>query len=149
MQAKNRFYSFDPFVGDDLMPSKKTRVFTKDAPAPVGPYSQAIRAGDFLFVAGQVPVNPETGAFVTESITAQVQQCMENIKTILNAAGSGLADVVRTTIYLTNMADFGEVNDVYANYFDLDPPARTTIGVAALPKGVAIEIDVIAYSPSK
>jgi 2-iminobutanoate/2-iminopropanoate deaminase len=130
------------------MPSKKTRIFTEKAPAPVGPYSQAIRAGDFLFVAGQVPVNPETGEFVTESITVQTQQCMENIKAILSAAGSNLADVVRTTIYLTNMHDFGAVNDAYSNYFDLDPPARTTIGVAALPKGVALEIDVIAYSPS-
>ena len=131
------------------MPSKKTRVFTKDAPMPVGPYSQAIRAGDFLFVAGQVAVDPATGDFVLGSITEQTMQCMENIKTILNAAGASLADVVRTTIYLTNMDDFGEVNDAYGNYFDLDPPARTTIGVAALPKGLAIEIDVIAYSPKK
>lgn len=131
------------------MPSKKTRVFTKDAPMPVGPYSQAIRAGDFLFVAGQVAVDPVTGDFVLGSITEQTMQCMENIKTILNAAGASLADVVRTTIYLTNMDDFGEVNDAYGNYFDLDPPARTTIGVAALPKGLAIEIDVIAYSPKK
>ena len=131
------------------MPSKKTRVFTQDAPSPVGPYSQAIQAGDFLFVAGQVPVNPKTGDFVTGSIGNQTRQCMENLKTILNAAGASLADVVRTTIYLTNMQDFGEVNDAYGNYFDLDPPARTTIGVATLPKGVAIEIDVIAYVPSK
>ncbi len=131
------------------MPSKKTRVFTQDAPSPVGPYSQAIHAGDFLFVAGQVPVNPKTGDFVTGSIGNQTRQCMENLKTILNAAGASLADVVRSTIYLTNMQDFGEVNDAYGNYFDLDPPARTTIGVATLPKGVAIEIDVIAYVPSK
>ncbi len=131
------------------MPSKKSRIFTKDAPTPVGPYSQAIRAGDFIFVAGQVPVNPETGEFVTENITLQTRQCMDNIKTILNAAGASMLDVVRTTIYLTNMGDFGEVNEAYGNYFDLDPPARTTIGVAALPKGVAIEIDAIAYVPTK
>ncbi|MFX1565683.1 MAG: RidA family protein [Promethearchaeota archaeon] len=131
------------------MPSKKSRVFTKKAPSPVGPYSQAIRAGDFLFVAGQVPVNPETGEFVTEDIAGQTRQCMENIKAILAEAGGRLLDVVRSTIYLTNMADFGEVNEVYGNYFDLDPPARTTIGVAALPKGMAIEIDVIAYVPQK
>jgi 2-iminobutanoate/2-iminopropanoate deaminase len=136
-------------VGVDLMPSKKSRIFTKKAPSPVGPYSQAIRAGDFIFVAGQVPVNPETGEFITDSITEQTRQCMENIKAILNAAGASLLDTVRTTIYLTNMADFGAVNDAYSNYFDLDPPARTTIGVAALPKGVAIEIDIIAYAPSK
>lgn len=131
------------------MPSKKKRVFTNNAPKPVGPYSQAIHAGDFLFVAGQVPVNPETGEFVTESITEQTKQCMENIKSILTAAGGSLFDVVRTTIYLTNMQDFEDVNDAYGNFFDLDPPARTTIGVAALPKGVAIEIDVIAYVPQK
>ncbi len=131
------------------MPLKKSRVFTKKAPSPVGPYSQAIRAGDFLFVAGQVPVNPETGEFVTEDIAGQTRQCMENIKAILAEAGGRLLDVVRSTIYLTNMADFGEVNEVYGNYFDLDPPARTTIGVAALPKGMAIEIDVIAYVPQK
>ncbi len=131
------------------MSSKKTRVFTKDAPKPVGPYSQAIRAGDFLFVAGQVPVNPETGEFVTDSISIQTRQCMENIKAILAAAGSSLSDIVRTTIYLTNIQDFGDVNEAYGNYFDLNPPARTTIGVAALPKGVAIEIDVIAFVPSK
>jgi 2-iminobutanoate/2-iminopropanoate deaminase len=131
------------------MPSKKTRVFTHDAPKPVGPYSQAIRAGDFLFVAGQVPVNPKTGEFVTGPIGDQTRQCMENLKAILSAVGSSLADVVRTTIYLTNMQDFGEVNEAYGNFFDLDPPARTTIGVATLPKGVAIEIDVIAYTPSK
>ena len=129
--------------------AKKSRVFTTKAPTPVGPYSQAIRAGNFLFVAGQVPVNPETGEFVTENISAQTRQCMENIKAILSEAGGSLFDIVRTTIYLTNMADFGEVNEAYGNYFDLDPPARTTIGVAALPKGVAIEIDVIAYAPQK
>ncbi|MFW9832330.1 MAG: RidA family protein [Candidatus Thorarchaeota archaeon] len=131
------------------MATKKKRVFTTEAPKPVGPYSQAIHAGDFLFVAGQVPVNPETGEFVIDSITVQTKQIMENIKTILKAAGGSLADVVRTTIYLTNMQDFSAVNDVYGNFFDLDPPARTTIGVAALPKGVAIEIDVIAYIPQK
>ncbi|MFX1509297.1 MAG: RidA family protein [Promethearchaeota archaeon] len=131
------------------MAPKKSRVFTNKAPTPVGPYSQAIRAGDFLFVAGQVPVNPETGEFVTEDISAQTRQCMENIKAILTEAGVSIFDIVRTTIYLTNMADFGEVNEAYGNYFDLDPPARTTIGVAALPKGVAIEIDVIAYAPQK
>lgn len=131
------------------MPSKKSRIFTKEAPTPVGPYSQAIRAGDFIFVAGQVPVNPETGEFVTGDITVQTQQIMDNIKIILSKAGASLLDVVRTTIYLINMSDFGDVNEAYGNYFDLDPPARTTIGVAALPKGVAIEIDVIAYAPEK
>jgi len=129
------------------MASKKSRIFTEDAPLPVGPYSQAIRAGDFIFVAGQVPVDPVTGDFVLGSITQQTQRVMENIKLILEATGANLNDVVRTTIYLANMSDFNEVNEAYGNYFDLDPPARTTIGVAALPKGVAIEIDVIAFHP--
>jgi 2-iminobutanoate/2-iminopropanoate deaminase len=131
------------------MAPKKTRIFTEEAPLPVGPYSQAIRAGDFLFVAGQVPVDPVTGDFVLGAISEQTQRVMENIKLILEAAGASLNDVVRTTIYLANMADFNDVNETYGNYFDLDPPARTTIGVAALPKGVAIEIDVIAYHPKE
>ncbi|MFX0168639.1 MAG: RidA family protein [Candidatus Hodarchaeota archaeon] len=136
-------------IGDDCIPSKKSRIFTEDAPLPVGPYSQAIRAGDFLFVAGQVPVDPTTGDFVLGSITNQTQRVMDNIKLILEAAGASLNDVVRTTIYLTNMQDFNDVNEAYGNYFDLVPPARSTIGVADLPKGVAIEIDVIAYHPEK
>lgn len=129
------------------MSSKKSSVFTKIAPRPVGPYSQAIRAGDFLFVAGQIPVDPKTEKVVTDSITAQTQQCMNNIKAILTANGGSLADIVRITIYLTNIEDFPQVNEVYANYFDLDPPARTTIQVAGLPKNVPLEIDAIAYIP--
>jgi 2-iminobutanoate/2-iminopropanoate deaminase len=131
------------------MTQRKRSVFTKQAPAPVGPYSQAIRAGNFIFVAGQVPVNPATGEFVKGSMTLQTQRCMDNIKAILAAAGSAPKDIVRTTIYLTNMNDFAEVNEAYGNYFDLEPPARTTIQAAALPKGVAIEIDAIAYVPEK
>jgi 2-iminobutanoate/2-iminopropanoate deaminase len=133
----------------NMMPSKPERVFTKDAPKPVGPYSQAIRAGDFLFVAGQVPFNPSTNEMVTGSITESTEQCMKNIKAILNAAGASLLDIVRTTIYLTKIEDFGDVNEAYSRFFDLNPPARTTIGVAALPAGAPIEIDVIAYSPKK
>lgn len=133
----------------NMMPSKPERVFTKDAPKPVGPYSQAIRAGDYLFVAGQVPFNPATNDMVTESITESTKQCMKNIKAILNAAGASLLDIVRTTIYLTKIEDFGDVNEAYAHFFDLNPPARTTIGVATLPAGAPIEIDVIAYSPRK
>ncbi|MFX1300525.1 MAG: Rid family detoxifying hydrolase [Promethearchaeota archaeon] len=131
------------------MPSKPERVFSKDAPKPVGPYSQAIRAGDYLFVAGQVPFNPATNEMVTRSITESTKQCMKNIKAILNAADASLLDIVRTTIYLTKIEDFGDVNEAYASFFDLNPPARTTIGVAALPAGAPIEIDVIAYSPKK
>jgi 2-iminobutanoate/2-iminopropanoate deaminase len=131
------------------MAQRKRSIFSKQAPTPVGPYSQAIRAGNFIFVAGQVPVNPATGEFVKGSMTLQTQRCMDNIKAILAAAGSAPKDIVRTTIYLTNMNDFTEVNEAYGNYFDLEPPARTTIQAAALPKGVAIEIDAIAYVPEK
>ncbi len=129
------------------MPSEKEAVFTKDAPRPVGPYSQAIRVGDLLFVAGQVPFDPVAGEFVRGSIADQARQCMENIKAILKAAGCNLTHVVKTTIFLTNMADFAIVNEVYGNYFDLAPPARSTVQVAALPKGVAIEIEAIAHLP--
>jgi 2-iminobutanoate/2-iminopropanoate deaminase len=129
------------------MPSAKTRIFTKKAPPPVGPYSQAIRVGNFIFIAGQVPFNSESGEFVRGTIIEQTIQCMENIKLIIEAAGGHLNDIVRTTIYLTNMDDFSDVNEAYGNFFDLDPPARTTIGVATLPKGVSIEIDAIAYIP--
>lgn len=130
------------------MPSEKRVVSTKDAPRPVGPYSQGIRAGDFLFVAGQVPFDPVAEEFVRGSIADQARQCMENIKAILEAAGGTLSQVVKTTIFLTNMADFAVVNEVYGNYFDLAPPARSTVQVAALPKGVAIEIEAIACIPS-
>jgi 2-iminobutanoate/2-iminopropanoate deaminase len=100
-------------------------------------------------VAGQVPFNPATNEMVTGSITESTVQCMKNIKAILNAAGASLLDIVRTTIYLTKIEDFGDVNEAYSRFFDLNPPARTTIGVAALPAGAPIEIDVIAYSPKK
>jgi 2-iminobutanoate/2-iminopropanoate deaminase len=114
----------------------------------VGPYSQGIRVGNLLFVAGQIPVNPANGKLIQGSLKEQTSQCMENIKAILAAAGGSLKDIVRTTIYITNMEDFSTINEAYANYFDLDPPARTTIQVAALPKSAPIEIDAIAYLPS-
>ncbi len=130
------------------MTSHKNSIFTKEAPSPVGPYSQGIRVGNLVFISGQIPINPDTGKLIEGSMQEQTRHCMDNIKAILAAAGGSLKDLVRITIYLTNMADFSAVNEVYANYFDLDPPARTTIQVAALPKGAAIEIDAIAYLPS-
>ncbi|MFX1564055.1 MAG: RidA family protein [Promethearchaeota archaeon] len=130
------------------MASHKTAIHTKNAPSPVGPYSQAIRAGNLIFISGQIPTNPATGELVKGTLKEQTCRCMDNIKAIINAAGGSLKDIVRTTIYLTNMADFSTVNETYSNYFDLNPPTRTTIQVAALPKGVPIEIDAIAYLPS-
>lgn len=131
------------------MTQRKRSVFTKQGPTPVGPYSQAIRAGNFIFISGQVPVNPATGEFIKGSMTLQTQRCMDNIKAIVAAAGGGVKDIVKTTIFLTNMNDFAEVNEAYGNYFDLDPPARTTVQAAALPKGVAIEIDAVAHVTEK
>ena len=130
------------------MSSEKRAVCTKGAPQPVGPYSQGIRVGDLLFVAGQVPFDPVAEEFVRGSIADQASQCMENIKAIVEAAGGKMSQVVKTTIFLTNIADFAVVNDVYGSYFDLVPPARSTVQVAALPKGVAIEIEAIAHIPS-
>lgn len=130
------------------MTSHKTSIFTKEAPSPVGPYSQAIRVDNLVFVSGQIPIDPIASKLIKGSLQEQTHRCMDNIKAILGAAGGSLKDVVRITIYLTDLANFSAVNEVYANYFDLHPPARTTIQVAALPKGAAIEIDAIAHLPS-
>ena len=129
------------------MPVKRIGIFTKDAPTPVGPYSQAIRAGNFVFISGQVAIDPATGEFMKGSVTEQTQRCMENIRAILTASGGSLQDVVRITIYLAKIGDYGEVNEVYGDFFDLDPPARATFQVGALPLGAAIEIAAIAYLP--
>ncbi|HIE47480.1 TPA: hypothetical protein EYP84_01140 [Candidatus Bipolaricaulota bacterium] len=110
----------------------------------VGPYSPAIRAGDFLFVSGQIPVG-EFGELVDGGIEEQARQCMENLRTVLAAAGASFPDLVKVTIYLTDMRDFPVVNRVYGSYFDLEPPARACIQVEALPKGARIEIEAIAY----
>ena len=128
--------------------SEKSAVRSPQAPRPVGPYSQAIRAGRFLFISGQLPIDPNTGQLVGGSVAEQTRRCMENIKAILAAAGASLKHIVKTTIYLADLKDFPAVNQAYANYFDLDPPARTTIQAAAVPKGAAIEMDAIAYLPS-
>jgi 2-iminobutanoate/2-iminopropanoate deaminase len=131
------------------MAQRKRSLSTKQAPTPVGPYSQAIRAGNFIFISGQLPSNPATGELVRGSMTLQTQRCMDNLKAIITAAGGSIKDIVRTTIFLTNLSDFAEVNEAYGNYFDLEPPARTTIQAAALPKSVGIEIDAIAYLAEK
>jgi len=114
----------------------------------VGPYSPAIRAGDFLFISGQIPLDPQGGLF-SGPIEAQTQRCLEQIKEILAAAGGTLKDLVKVTIYLVDMKDFDAVNRAYAAYFDLEPPARACVGVAALPKGARIEIEALAYLPER
>ena len=126
---------------------KKQVILSNPAPAPIGPYSQAIKAGQFLFVSGQIPLDPVSGELVSGDIARETQQVMQNIAAILNAAGSGWEQVVKTTIFLTNMGDFAAVNEVYATYFSADFPARETVAVAGLPKGVRVEISVTVLCP--
>ena len=119
-------------------------VSTPSAPAAIGPYSQAIRAGALLFVSGQVPIDPATGAIVEGGIAAQTTRVFENLGAILQAAGASFDHVVRTTVYLADMNDFAAMNEVYGRYFSSPAPARATVQVARLPKDARVEIDVIA-----
>jgi len=118
---------------------------TADAPQAIGPYSQAVEAGGFVFVSGQIPIDPKSGNVFQGDIKSQAKQVMENAKAILVAAGCSLADVVKSTIYLRNMADFAAVNEVYGGYFLSDHPARATIEVSRLPKDVDVEMDFVAW----
>lgn len=125
----------------------KSIVNTPKAPAPVGPYSQAVEVNGFLFCSGQIALTPGSGDLVTSDIKSETTQVMKNIEAVLTAAGLGFSDVVKSTIYLTNMQDFALVNEIYGSYFKIEPPARTTIAVSALPKGVHVEVEVIAARP--
>ncbi len=122
----------------------KKIVSTKDAPAAVGPYSQAIRAGSFLFCAGQIPLDPQSGQIVSDDVSAQTKRVLENISAVLRAENLNFGHVVKTTIFLTDMGDFQTVNEIYGGYFKENPPARSTVQVSALPKGAKVEIEVIA-----
>ena len=126
----------------------KTVISTTEAPSAVGPYSQAIAAGPFVFCSGQIPLEPETGALVQGDISTQVKRVLQNIAAVLRAHGLGMEHVVKTTVFLTDLADFAEMNTVYAEYFLSNPPARSTIQVAALPKGANVEIEAIASKPT-
>jgi 2-iminobutanoate/2-iminopropanoate deaminase len=121
-------------------------VLTDKGPKPIGPYSQAIRANGFLYVSGQVALDPKTGEFVGTDIQQQTQRTLENVKGILEAAGSGMHHVVKTTVFLKDIGDFAAMNEVYARFFTLAPPARSTVQVARLPKDALVEIEVIASS---
>jgi 2-iminobutanoate/2-iminopropanoate deaminase len=125
----------------------KTVINTTNAPAPIGPYSQAIAAGGFVFVSGQIPANPSTGEVISGDIKAETKQVMENIKSVLTEAKLDFGNVVKTSIFLTDMQSFAHVNEVYGTYFTDQFPARETIQVAALPKNVNVEISVIAIKP--
>ena len=123
----------------------RTRISTTSGPGAIGPYSQAIAAGDMVFVSGQIPIDPATGEVIQGGIEEQTDRVMRNLAAIIEAAGSSLARVVKTTVYLADMNEFQAMNGVYGRYFSGDePPARATVQVARLPKGVAVEIDAIA-----
>ncbi len=122
----------------------KEAIKTDNAPAAVGPYSQGIKAGSFVFTSGQLPADPSTGELITDDIAAATRQCLENIRAILQAAGAQMKDVVKVTIFLTNMADFAAVNAAYEKFFSSPEPARSCIQVAALPKEAPIKIEAIA-----
>ena len=126
------------------MRSLKQSVSSPDAPKAIGPYSQAVRAGQLLFVSGQVPLDPATGEIVGGDIAAQTRRVFENLGAVLKAAGRSFGDVVRTTVFLADMNDFAAVNQVYGTYFSEPFPARATVQVARLPKDARVEIDLIA-----
>lgn len=124
---------------------EKQAINTKQAPAPIGPYSQAIFSGNTLFISGQIPVDPGTGQLIKGNVRDETHQVMKNLKAILSASGLHFSDVVKTTIFVADMNNFGEVNEVYGKYFDNGNfPARETVQVAALPKAVQVEISMIA-----
>lgn len=123
----------------------KKIMHTNNAPAPVGPYSQAVLVKDLLFCSGQISIDPKTNQVILGSIKEQTELVMKNISEVLKSADMNFSNIVKTTIFLTNMNDFAQVNEVYATYFKENPPARSTVAVAALPKGVQVEIEVIAH----
>jgi 2-iminobutanoate/2-iminopropanoate deaminase len=128
------------------MSFKREIIATKNAPAAVGPYSQGVRVGGFVFTAGQIPLVPETGKLVEGGIEEQTRQVMRNLAGVLEAAGSSLDKIVKTTIFVTDIGDFAAVNQVYGSFFAAEPPARSTVQVAALPLGAQVEIEAVAVA---
>ena len=121
-------------------------VQTEKAPAPVGPYSQALRAGPWLFLSGQIPLDPATGQLVTGTIESETQRVLDNLRAVLAADGLSFADVVKTTVFMTDLGDFPKMNEVYAKAFGEARPARATVQVSALPKGARVEIEAVAFA---
>jgi 2-iminobutanoate/2-iminopropanoate deaminase len=117
---------------------------TDNAPGAIGPYSQAIKAGGFVFVSGQIPTDPQTGEFVAGGITEQTEQVLKNLKAVLEASGSSLAQVVKTTVFLADMKEFSGMNEVYATFFSGAPPARATVAAAGLPRDARVEIEAVS-----
>lgn len=126
------------------MSDAREPIHTGDAPEAIGPYSQAVRAGPWLFTAGQIGLDPATGEFVGPDVGSQARRAMENLRAVLEEAGGSLDDVVKTTIFLADMGDFGTVNEIYGSYLEPPYPARSTVAAAALPKGARVEIEVVA-----
>ncbi len=125
--------------------SMKKIIETPEAPAPIGPYSQAVRAGDMLFISGQIAIRPATGEYIPADITTEALQVMDNLHALLQASGAGFEDVVKTSIFLADMGDFQAVNAVYASCFEKDFPARETVQVSVLPKNARVEISMVAW----
>jgi len=125
------------------MPLERQSVHAPAAPAAIGPYSHAVRAGELLFCSGQIPLDPATGELAGTTAGEQARRCLENLAAVCEAAGASLQQAVRLTVYMTDLAAFGEVNEAYGEFFDAEPPARVAVGVAALPRGAYVEIDAI------
>ncbi|OLS29069.1 MAG: RutC family protein [Candidatus Heimdallarchaeota archaeon LC_2] len=125
----------------------KEIISTTNAPSAIGPYSQAVKLGNLLFTAGQIALDPSTGDMKTSSVDEEVHQIMGNLKAVAEAAGTSLDNVLKTTIYVTDLGLFGKINELYGSYFGDQPPARSTVEVAALPKGGSVEIDMIIHIP--
>jgi 2-iminobutanoate/2-iminopropanoate deaminase len=129
------------------MAVQRESISAPDAPAAVGPYAHAVRAGDLLFCSGQIPLDPRTGDLIGGTVADQAGRCLENLAAVCHAAGASLGDAVRMTVYTTEMASFKAINEVYESFFESDPPARVAIGVAELPMGAKVEIDAVVAIP--
>ncbi len=126
---------------------KREAIRTDKAPKAIGPYEQALKVDGWVFTSGQIALDPKTGAMVEGGIVAQTRRVLENLLNVLEAAGTSMSRVVKTTVYMTNLADFQQMNEIYAEYFPQEKPVRSTVGVASLPRGAMIEIDVVAQTP--
>jgi 2-iminobutanoate/2-iminopropanoate deaminase len=129
------------------LPNQREPISAPDAPAAIGPYVHAVRAGSLLFCSGQIPLDPRTGDLVGATAAEQTGRCLENLAAVCQAAGASLGDAVRVTVYVTDMSAFASVNEVYGSFFESDPPARVTVGVAALPRGAKVEIEAVVAVP--
>ena len=124
----------------------KETISTENAPGAIGPYSQAVKAGGFVFCSGQIPINPQTGEFISEDVAGQTRQVLENLSAVLEAADTNLSNVVKTTVFLADMNDFAAMNEIYAEFFSENKPARATVQAARLPRDARVEIECVAVT---